>query len=212
MDWPGLQRRHTWCFQFPIGSDWREFTRRRGTRFNDTSCTDNAMRTLYITSQDNARLRLLLLLTPHNSTQRRELEFLRGELDRAFIVPNGAALPSAVHLGSTFNFTDLDTGENGTCTLCLPSEQSRFERALSVTSHFGAAVIGCSVGDTVQWHTAVGRRRIVIRSVRQPRSATPPGSAGAAWKGPARTSPRARRGGPARKPQRSTSNNDPVDA
>ena len=127
------------------------------------------MPTIYLTSEDNARLRRLLLLKPYESSSRyRDLAFLRDKLARASIVADPAERPSTIRLRSTFEFFDLQSGETGLRTLCLPDELSAREDGLSVTSRFGAAVIGRSVGDEVRWVTPVGLRRLVIRDVVQP--------------------------------------------
>lgn len=127
------------------------------------------MHTIYITSDDNRRLRRLLLLTPYAPERRRELEFLRTELDRASIVTDAMERPTAIRIGSWFRFIDTQSGETGDHTLCLPDELGWTENGLSVTSAFGAAVIGCCAGDEVYWSTPMGRRTILIRAVKQSR-------------------------------------------
>lgn len=127
------------------------------------------MHTIYITSTDNERLRRLLLLTPFTLGRRRELNILRSELDRACIVADTSDRPTAIRIGSWFEFRDAQTGATGAHTLCMPHETPSLEDGLPVDSRFGVAVIGCSVGDEVRWETAVGLSRILICDVQQNR-------------------------------------------
>lgn len=127
------------------------------------------MHTIYITSMDNERLRRLLLLTPFTPDRRREFDFLRKELDRAWIVADVSHRPTAIRIGSWFEFRDAQTRAIGAHTLCMPHEMPSLPDGLPVDSRFGVAVIGCSLGDEVQWETPVGLSRILICDVRQNR-------------------------------------------
>ena len=129
------------------------------------------MHTIYITFKDNEQLRLLITQTPFTSERRRDVDFLRTELDRASIVADASHRPTAIRIGSWFEFLDIQTGAVGAHTLCMPGEMPLLEDGLSVDSRFGAAVIGCSAGDEVRWQTPVGWRRILIREVQPARPA-----------------------------------------
>ena len=124
------------------------------------------MHATYITSSDYERLRLLLIRTPYTSGRRRDLTFLRGELDRASVVPDPTDRPAAIRLGSRFEFLDLQTRAIAERTLCMPDELPLYDDGVSIDSRFGTAVIGCSVGDEVRWKTAANLHRIVIRDIR----------------------------------------------
>ncbi|ACB75900.1 hypothetical protein [Opitutus terrae] len=123
------------------------------------------MDTIYITTEDNARLRLLLLLSPYTDTRQRERELLRRGLDRAAILPLSADWPEAIRLGVAFEYEDLDNGVIHTGCLCLPDEEATTAHGIPVLSRFGAAVIGCCVGNEVWWAEMDRSRRILVRRV-----------------------------------------------
>lgn len=126
------------------------------------------MHTIYISAEDNARLRLLLLRMPFSTEVRGDVRYLCGELDRAVIVHNPAEHPDVVQIGSTFECHDLRSADRTFHTLCLPADVSQTANGLSILTRFGAAVIGCSIGDEVAWTTPVGVRRILILGVIPP--------------------------------------------
>ncbi len=128
------------------------------------------MHTIYITAEDNTRLRVLLLLLPYSADRRRDAVYLRHELDRA-VLCTPSDRPLTIQIGTTFEFMDLQSGETGTHTLCLPDEIQQTANGLSVLSRFGAAVLGCSLGDEVTWSTAAARRRILIHAIVRPTGA-----------------------------------------
>lgn len=128
------------------------------------------MHTLYITSHDYQVLRRLLSVIAYDPSRQRDLAYLRAELDRACITHTPAERPSTVRLGSRFEFFDPKSGKSGTFVLCLPGAHPKRGTALSVTSRFGAAVLGCSVGDEVTWEEFGGSHRVILRHVEPPSS------------------------------------------
>lgn len=123
------------------------------------------MDTIYITAEDNARLRLLLLLSPYSDAGQRERELLRRKLDRAAVLPEAAERPDAIRLGVDFEYADLPGGTIRTGCVCLPADTATKPNGISVLSRFGAAVIGCCVGNEVWWAEADHCRRIWIRRI-----------------------------------------------
>lgn len=123
------------------------------------------MDTIYITAEDNARLRRLLLLSPYNDAGRRERELLRRELDRAAVLPRSVERPDAIRLGAVFEYADLPTGTISVGCLCLPADVAAVPHGISILSRFGAAVIGCCVGNEVWWAETDHCRRIRILRV-----------------------------------------------
>jgi hypothetical protein len=123
------------------------------------------MHTIYITPEDNARLRLLLLLSPYTDSQRSERELLRQELDRAAILNAATDGVKVIGLGAAFEYEDVPSGAVATARLCLPGDQATTPNGLSVLSRFGTAVIGCGVGNEVWWAESHHCRRILIRKV-----------------------------------------------
>ena len=122
---------------------------------------------IYITTEDYSRLRLLATaLAAQKKTP--NLTLLLEELERA-VVMDARAIPSTVvRLGSIVTVLDEDNGEKEHYTLCTP-ERSNVEKAMiSVLAPIGTAILGYSQGDTIEWQTPGGTRRLKLVSVEPP--------------------------------------------
>lgn len=92
-------------------------------------------------------------------------EELLAELDRARIVENGRISASVVRMGSTLRFTS-DLGEDRRVTLVFPGEADIAEGRISVLTPIGAALIGLSVGQSIDWTARDGRiHRLTVETV-----------------------------------------------
>jgi regulator of nucleoside diphosphate kinase len=99
------------------------------------------------------------------------LHSLEGELARARLV-DAAKLPAdVVAMHSTVWFRDLDTDEIEEYTLVFPSEADVTCNRISVLAPIGTALLGFRVGDVVTWQVPLGKRRLEIIKVEQPREA-----------------------------------------
>jgi regulator of nucleoside diphosphate kinase len=96
---------------------------------------------------------------------RRHFQDLRHELGRALRVASGDVPPDVVTMGSTVHLRELETDEPWTFTICFPEEADIRENRISVLSPVGTAIIGCSVGDVIDWPVPSGNVRIRIESV-----------------------------------------------
>lgn len=83
-------------------------------------------------------------------------DFLSREVSRASIVPSGFLLPGVVGMGSRVDFRDDTTGQSRTVTLVYPENADFAAGMLSVLSPVGAALIGLSVGQSIEWQTPTG--------------------------------------------------------
>lgn len=83
-------------------------------------------------------------------------DFLSRELARATVVPSGFALRGVVTMGSKVEFKDDTTGQARTVTLVYPPDADFGAGKLSVLSPVGAALIGLSVGQSIEWQTPSG--------------------------------------------------------
>lgn len=83
-------------------------------------------------------------------------DFLAREVARATIVPSGFALPDVVAMGSRVTFRDDTTDQTRTAMLVYPNEADLAAGKLSVLSPVGAALIGLSVGQSIEWQTPAG--------------------------------------------------------
>jgi regulator of nucleoside diphosphate kinase len=70
---------------------------------------------------------------------------------------------------------ELETDEPWTFTVCFPEEADIRENRISILSPVGTAIIGCRVGDVVDWPVPGGKVRIRIEEVAfQPEAAGAP--------------------------------------
>ena len=86
----------------------------------------------------------------------RTADFLAREIARATIAPSGFILRGVVTMGSQVEFRDDVTGQSRTVHLVYPDHADLAEGKLSVLSPVGAALIGLSVGQSIEWETPSG--------------------------------------------------------
>lgn len=93
---------------------------------------------------------------------------LLAELDRARVVEDGRIASKTVRMGSTLRFTS-DLGEDMRVTLVFPGEADIAERKISILTPIGAALIGLSAGQSIDWTARDGRvHRLKVESVEAP--------------------------------------------
>lgn len=96
---------------------------------------------------------------------------LLAELDRARIVDDSRISADVVRMGSTLRFTS-DLGEDRRVTLVFPGEADIAEGKISILTPIGAALIGLSAGQSIDWTARDGRvHRLTVESVDAPGSA-----------------------------------------
>jgi regulator of nucleoside diphosphate kinase len=98
-----------------------------------------------------------------------EIEALQDELDRATVVEPMAIPPQVVTMNSVVRFRDEMTGEDHELTLVYP-ESGNQPATVSVLAPIGSALLGLSVGQSIDWQIPGGRatRLRVLEIVRQP--------------------------------------------
>ena len=136
--------------------------------------------TMVMTYADHARLREAFdRMTPED---RRHFELLRQKLEDARRVDPSRVAANVVTMGSTVHFRELDTGDRWTFTLSYPPEANIDEDRISILSPIGTAMIGCRVGDVVDWPVPSGIIRIRIEKILyQPEAAGVLGEPSATW-------------------------------
>lgn len=93
---------------------------------------------------------------------------LLDEVERARVLPSADMPADVVTIGSKVTFRDAATGADETVRIVLPQDASIDEGRVSVLAPIGAALIGLSVGQRIDWRLADGRvRRIEVREVDQ---------------------------------------------
>jgi regulator of nucleoside diphosphate kinase len=92
-------------------------------------------------------------------------EELTAELDRARIVADGHLRTDVVRMGSTLRYT-TDSGEDRTVKLVFPAEADISAGRVSILTPIGAALIGLSLGQSIDWEARDGRiHRLTVKSV-----------------------------------------------
>lgn len=98
---------------------------------------------------------------------------LLAELDRARLVADSQLRPDVVRMGSTLRFT-ADAGEDRTVTLVFPGEADIAEGKVSILTPIGAALIGLSAGQSIDWTARDGRiHRLTVENVEKDITVSP---------------------------------------
>jgi regulator of nucleoside diphosphate kinase len=123
-------------------------------------------RQLHVTEDDMARLRELVRASRGTASRdEAHLAELDRELDRADVIAAMDIAPDVVTMHSTVRVRDLESGESAVYTLVFPGDADVTRRRISVLSPIGTALIGYRVGDTIQFSTPGGRRRLEVADV-----------------------------------------------
>lgn len=121
---------------------------------------------------DQERLeRLLDKLGP-----RPELDALREEIERAEILAPDAVPGNLVTMNSVVRFVDEESAEESEVKLVFPGHADAAKDRISVLAPIGTALLGLSVGDSIEWPLPNARKRRlrVVGIVYQPEAAGDP--------------------------------------
>lgn len=126
-----------------------------------------ALPEILVTASEHARLSVLAehaLEQPGNeATATRLLD----ELSRARIVADDALPAGAIAVGREIEYLDRHTGRSHTVRLVNPPDADIDAGRISVLSPIGAALVGLSVGQSIDWPVPDGSvRRVEVRAVR----------------------------------------------
>lgn len=95
--------------------------------------------------------------------------FLLDELDRVRIVRGGSSKGEFTRMGSRVDFRDNATGRTQSVTLVYPGEADIEQGKISVLTPIGAALIGLSMGQSIDWETRSGAlKRLTVLAVNVP--------------------------------------------
>jgi regulator of nucleoside diphosphate kinase len=83
-------------------------------------------------------------------------DFLAREIDRAQVIEEFESRPSLVRMGSRITFRDDVTDQVRVVTLVYPDEADVSQGKISVLTPIGAALIGLSVSQSIEWQTTDG--------------------------------------------------------
>ncbi|MFT4145196.1 MAG: GreA/GreB family elongation factor [Mobilitalea sp.] len=121
---------------------------------------------IYITNTDKEELSKLIEDSRHN--ERRSniyIKKLEAELDRAVVKSADQIAKDIVRMNSTVSL--LVDGSQEEITLVYPQQANVLKNKISVLSPLGTAILGYSVGSTVEWEVPDGKIEIVVTSVVQ---------------------------------------------
>ena len=81
------------------------------------------------------------------------------EVERATVLSPSQMLPGVIVMGSEVEYRDDATGQVRTVTLAYPHEADLAAGRISVLTPVGAALIGLSVSQSIEWQTPHGEWR-----------------------------------------------------
>ncbi|KQW18880.1 nucleoside diphosphate kinase [Afipia sp. Root123D2] len=110
--------------------------------------------TIAISTNDAKRLRHLAEAAAEKYPA--TAEFLARELDRAEICPADRSMRNIVAMQSEVTFHDDISGQARTVTLVYPEAADVNANKISVLTPIGAALIGLSAGQTIEFQTPAG--------------------------------------------------------
>src|SRR5438067_8807606 len=121
---------------------------------------------IVVTEFDQTRLRNLLEGARRwNARDRTHVDHLEAELDRADVVRPVDVPFDVVMMNSEVAVRDMDSNEEMTFAVVFPSDADVNRQRVSVPAPIGTAVLGCRVGDTIDWKVPGRTRRLKIERV-----------------------------------------------
>lgn len=107
---------------------------------------------------------------------RPDLDALREEIDRADVVEPDAMPSDRVTMNSRVLFVDEESGEQNEITLVFPDHAAVERNCISILAPVGSALLGLSVGDSIEWPLPNARtRRLRVTGIAyQPEAAGDP--------------------------------------
>lgn len=123
---------------------------------------------IYLHDSDAASLRHRVNALAQDNHSRRALAGLRGELERALVLPAESFPADVVRIGSVVEVHDLTDGDTSRYTLCFPEHAEITAGRLSVFAPLGTAILGVSAGHEFTWEMPGGPRRLRLLSVAPP--------------------------------------------
>lgn len=105
---------------------------------------------------DNEHQRLSALVETISRSSPVVYEYLSRELDRAQLVPEQKIAQHIVRMGSRVTYRDNANGRLRAVTLTYPHEADISSSRISILTPIGAALLGMSLGQTIQWPSPGG--------------------------------------------------------
>lgn len=122
---------------------------------------------ILVTEGDHDRLSNLIVAA--NSALPDVADFLERELARARVVEPAALPRGVVAMGSEVTFRDEQSGQVRTCRLVYPKDEDIDNGRISIMTPIGAALLGLSAGQSIDWRTRAGfDRALTVLEVSAP--------------------------------------------
>ena len=122
---------------------------------------------IIVTDADVVRLRTVL--DQHDSDVSDALDT---ELYRARVVDRRSVPSDVVTMNSELVYEDLETGAQRTVKVVYPKDADAKRGWISVLAPIGSALLGLRVGQTIEWSTPSGTKRVRVVELRyQPEAA-----------------------------------------
>ena len=123
-------------------------------------------RTIHITENDELKLREAIREARKGDYRNSPyITLLRGELDRAVIVPPRQIPADVITMNSRVLLTDLSTDDRMELTLVFPEDAGKNTDNVSILAPIGTAMIGYRVGDVFDWDTPDGPVNLRVEKV-----------------------------------------------
>ena len=123
-----------------------------------------------MTMEDRKRLELLANAGMARFPQ--AADFLAREIERARVVEGDCNGQHLIRMGTALSFRDDGTGQVRDVTLVYPEDADVSAGKISVLTPIGAALIGLSPGQSIEWETPAGdSRSLTVISVGDPAGA-----------------------------------------
>ena len=112
--------------------------------------------------------RLTAIATAASQSQPEVAATLLGELERADVVPDSSMPSDVIRIGSIIEF-EVDDGRRLKVQLVLPKNADILAGRISVLTPVGAALIGLSPGQFMEWTGNDGKERVLrVSAVSRP--------------------------------------------
>ncbi len=120
---------------------------------------------IFMTEYDHKRLAGMVRAHKQAGKRASHLTALERELERASVVPIHMIPKYVVTMNSTVRYTDLSSNTIEECTLVFPGLTDPGSRKVSILAPIGAALIGETEGNIVEYEAPGGTMRIRVESV-----------------------------------------------
>jgi regulator of nucleoside diphosphate kinase len=119
---------------------------------------------IYLTNADYVKL-LDLVQAERQVSGSQAVAALGNELKRAKLVSSTAIPPDVITMNSVVQLRELPGGPELEITLVYPREANTAQRKISILAPVATAVLGCRVGDRIQWPVPKGTATFEVKAI-----------------------------------------------